>query len=350
MSATRAKQDTPGGQPRQEPPCPFETIVLITRKTRLEELCERFNTLGQAKFYIEHSGGDFDAYVAEDAAYRASLETAQREVNALGLKVHPVDRSIVPTLLFSGKEIVIALGQDGLVANCAKYVGSQPVIGINPDPERFDGILLPFRPTDVQLVVAAVMEGRARVREVTLAQADMNDGRHLLAFNDLFIGAQTHVSARYRLEIQGREEQQSSSGILVSTGVGSTGWLSSVFNMASGVTHFLGGPDLHGKTLPWEDPHLLFVVREPFRSRHSDATLVAGTIDPGGVLTIESKMPGNGVIFSDGVEADYLEFNAGHTVTIHAASQHCRLVSGVYLDKSNKDHSKPSTPKMLNYR
>ena len=63
----------------------------------------------------------------------------------------------------------------------------------------------------------------------------MIDGQRLLAFNDLFIGARTHVSARYRVEYAGKQEQQSSSGLLVSTGAGSTGWLSSVMNMPSAV-------------------------------------------------------------------------------------------------------------------
>ena len=53
-------------------------------------------------------------------------------------------------------------------------------------------------------------------------RARLNDGQRLLAFNDFLIGHRTHVSARYRLTWHGRTETQSSSGILVSTGAGST--------------------------------------------------------------------------------------------------------------------------------
>ena len=48
----------------------FEKVFVITRKTRLAELVERFNTVGQARFYIERAGGNFGEYEQEDAVYR----------------------------------------------------------------------------------------------------------------------------------------------------------------------------------------------------------------------------------------------------------------------------------------
>jgi hypothetical protein len=89
---------------------------------------------------------------------------------------------------------------------------------------------------------------------VTLAEAALDDGQRLLAFNDLFIGARTHVSARYRISFGGGAEPHSSSGVLVSTGAGSTGWLSSVFAMSGAVSRFSGGQAGEGVRLEWEDP------------------------------------------------------------------------------------------------
>src|SRR5882724_3145583 len=127
----------------------FEKIVLVTRKTRLEELIERFNTQAQAKFYIEHAGGDFSAYANEHDAYRRSLETVRRAIET-GLKIQVMDRALVPTYVFSKNDVIVTLGQDGLVANTAKYVGGQPILAVNPDTERFDGILLPFQPLNLR--------------------------------------------------------------------------------------------------------------------------------------------------------------------------------------------------------
>jgi NAD kinase len=303
----------------------IDRIVVVTRKTRLDELVERFNTRGQARFYITHAGGDFADYEREHEAYQQARDRLTRELD-VGLPRQVLDRSLVPTYTFSGRDLIVTLGQDGLVANVAKYAAAQPIVGINPDPERFDGILLPFQTGQARAAVGATLDGSARVTRVTLAEIELADGQRLLAFNDLFIGTRTHASARYRIAVGGVEEGQSSSGVLISTGVGSTGWMSSVFNMAAGVAAFAGGGRVTPIRFAWDDPRLMFAVREPFASRHSSASIVAGYIERGRDVTLHSQMPSGGVIFSDGMEADYLEFNAGAVGRVRAAHQQAVLV------------------------
>jgi NAD kinase len=303
----------------------YEKLVIVTRKTRLQELIERFNTRGQAKFYIEQAGGNFGEYEREDAEYCAAFELLRKSLE-FELKLQAIDREFLPTFQFMPQDVVITLGQDGLVANTAKYVKGQPIIAVNSNPGIFDGILLPYVPAGARKAVSSVLEGKANMREVTMAEAVLNDGQKILAFNDLFIGPCTHVSARYQISWHDKSESQSSSGVLVSTGAGSTGWLSSVFNMARGLAGLTGGKTGKEVRLPWQDPRLLFVVREPFVSRHSTAEIVAGLVAPGQQLTMESLMPSGGVIFSDGIEADYLNFNSGAVVQVKAAHQKARLV------------------------
>jgi hypothetical protein len=303
----------------------LEKLVIVTRRTRLDELVARFNTPGQARFYLEHSGGNYAEYQQEHDTYGRALDGLRRALD-LGLPRQLLDRSLVSTYSFAPGDLIVTLGQDGLVANTAKYVGSQPIVAVNPDPRRFDGILMPFGLGQVRQGVELVLKGGAPVRRVTLAEARLKDGQRLLAFNDLFVGAKTHVSARYRIAWKDRQEEQSSSGVLVSTGVGSTGWMSSVFRMAAGVATFTGGQPGDILRLDWEDPRLLFAVREPFQSRHSQAGLVAGLVQPDEPLALQSRMPSGGVIFSDGMEQDYLEFNAGASVEIRTAAQQAVLV------------------------
>jgi NAD kinase len=303
----------------------FKKIVIVTRRTRLQELVERFNTHSQAKFYIEHSGGDFADYEREDDSYQTALDLVRRSLD-FELPHQVVDRALVPTYKFQKEDVVVTLGQDGLVANTAKYAGAQPIVAVNPEPTRFDGILLPFLPDQARTAVGQVLDAKAAFREVTLADATLNDGQRLLAFNDLFLGARSHVSALYRIVRGKRSETQSSSGVLVSTGAGSTGWISSVFNMASGVTSFCGGRPVTGIRMQWEDRRLLYVVREPFISRHSQAGIVAGMLETGEELVLESLMPSGGAIFSDGMEADFLQFNSGAIVRVRAAEQRAHLV------------------------
>ena len=217
---------------------------------------------------------------------------------------------------------------DGLVVNTAKYLSGQPLLAFNPDPEHIDGILLPFRVKDAPGALRRLLAGQASIRQVSMAEAFLNDGQALLAFNDLFIGIQSHASARYHIRAGDRDEEQSSSGIIVSTGAGATGWLSSLFNMAEGMwTAFGGAPaELPRLSLSWEADRLVFVVREPFASKTSSARLVCGVITPESPLLLESHMPDSGLIFSDGVQNDFLAFNAGARATIRLAEKKTCLV------------------------
>ncbi len=305
----------------------FEKIILVTQHTRLDGLIRKFNTKGQAKFYLEHSGGDFKSYEEEHSAYHEALDTLRRSLD-FGIPIQQIEKGLLANYMFQKSDLIVTLGRDGLVANTAKYVGSQPIVAVNPDPTRIDGVLLPFLPTKVRHSLDNLFSEKASVRKVTMAEVELNDGQSLLAFNDLFIGASSHVSARYQLHFQGQSEHQSSSGVIVSTGAGSTGWLSSVFHMAHGLAEFTGGEIGTPPSLTWEDPRLVYVTREPFVSRHSSADLVAGEISPGEDLVVESSMPEGGVIFSDGIAKDYLSFCAGTKATIRAAKQQACLVVG----------------------
>jgi NAD kinase len=199
-------------------------VVLVTRRTRLEDLLARYHTLSQARFYIEHLGADFSDYVSENAAYAQGLRVTVQALQAWG-RYQVVDRSFLANFVFSADDIVVALGQDGLVANTMKYLDGQPLIGLNPEPARWDGLLLPFKPDELAAVLPDVASDKRPTRRVTMAQVTLSDGQRMRAVNDLFIGPRTHASALYELEIDGRKEAQSSSGVIVSTGLGSTAWM-----------------------------------------------------------------------------------------------------------------------------
>jgi len=303
----------------------FEYAIIVKNKTRLEFLIERFNTKAQAKFYIERLGGNFEDYEVEHETFHHSLVSLQTQLSKL-IKNKTVERVYLPSFIFSEKNLIVVIGQDGLVANTAKYSSNCPIIAVNPDKDRYDGILLPFNTSDFIQGVENVITDRYNAKTVRFAEAKMNDGQRLLAFNDLFIGVSSHVSARYKILYNNQMEEQSSSGLIVSTQAGSTGWLSSVFNMAYGVTG-LFEKNLKPKRPKLKDDELLFAVREPFQSIRTQIGITAGVIKSQQNLSIESLMPANGVIFSDGIETDFLKFNSGAIVTIGIAKETAKLVS-----------------------
>jgi len=248
----------------------------------------------------------------------------QKGISTL-VKPKVIDKSFLPSFIFTANDMVIGLGQDGLVANTAKYVDNLPIVAINPDINTYDGVLLPFDLDNYMQGVKSVVNGHFEYKMVTMAEARIGKER-LLAFNDFYIGASSHVSARYKIVFGEQEEAQSSSGILVSTGAGSTGWMSSVFNMANGLAkYYADGVRLEQK-MDWDERQLMFVVREPFLSKTSQIGIAAGLIKEKEHLIIESQMPSNGIIFSDGVEADFMQFNTGAVAEIGAADEKAKLV------------------------
>ena len=325
-----------------------DKIILVVRATRLADLKARFATKMQAKFYVGRLGGDFADYENEDAVYQAAIAEARQILTGLG-RVQIVQRALLPNFVFGPNDIVLALGQDGLVANTLKYLNGQPLIGVNPDPQRWDGQLLPFKVSDVEKVVREVLRRRRPVKQVTMAKVILNTGPALYAVNDFFLGARSHISARYRIELGKQGENHSSSGVIVSTGLGSTGWLKSLLTGATAIAQsagsILAGQPAH--TVPankpphplrsptrwnvqtgfaWDADYLFFTVREPFPTRNTGASLVLGRITPQQPLMIESRMGEGGVIFSDGIEQDFLEFNSGTRATISIAERKGVLV------------------------
>lgn len=302
----------------------IEYAIIVKNKTRLETLIERFNTKSQAKFYIERLGGNFDDYEMEDSVFKESLNSLQLQLTKV-MKYKIIDRQYLPSYIFSDKNLILVIGQDGLVANTSKYSKGRPIIAVNPDKNRYDGVLLPFDTHNFIGGVDSILSDNYQIQQFNFAEARLNDGQRLLAFNDLFIGASSHISSRYKVSFNNKVEEQSSSGIIVSTQAGSTGWLSSIFNMAYGVA------GLFEKNIKVKHPRLkkgqlLFAVREPFKSIRTQIDIAIGLIDSQKQLKIESHMPMGGVIFSDGIESDYLQFNSGSVVTIGIADETANLV------------------------
>lgn len=290
--------------------------VLVERPTEYAELLARHGTREQARFFLHERART----LGEVEARHTALQDARAGV----LAAIPPDwrrarvlRSELDRFLFEPEDVVVVLGQDGLVANLAKYLDGQPVLGLNPEPERWPGVLVRHPPSAAGDLMADVAAGRAKTQRRTMAAARLDDGQELLALNEIFVGHASHQSARYTLELGERSERQSSSGLIVTTGTGATGWAASVHRERHSAL-----------TLPApEEERLAFFVREPWPSAATGATLDEGVLSPGGLLVVQSEMNEGGVVFGDGIEADHLELDWGQRVEVSVAAAKLRLVS-----------------------
>jgi hypothetical protein len=292
-------------------------LVLVTRKTPLELLLERHGTYGQARFYLESRGESI--VWAEEVHERVSAGLARvQAVIPPDERRLRLDRADLATFLFAPDDVLIVVGQDGLVPNVAKYLDGQLTIGINPDPQRYDGMLCRHPPEAMPLLLDWLetrASGRFRLEQRSMALVEREDGQRLLALNEVFVGHRTHQSARYRLRVSGQEERQSSSGLICATGTGSTGWARSIARQRQ--LDLLIGP---------EEARLAWLVREPFPSVATDVDLDFGFLGQDDALEVVSEMSEDGVIFADGIEADRLDFAVGQTARIGVAQQRLHLV------------------------
>lgn len=285
------------------------------RASELTELLARHGTRGQVAFFLDQRGQSLASVEERHEHIRAALA----DVSA-GLPVDwrraSVERSELARFVFEPDDIVLVVGQDGLVANAAKYLGAQPVIGIDPLPGINAGILVPHTPTSGVALAAAAQAGRAPVCERTMVQVRADDGQSLTALNEVMIGQPGHQSARYTLEVDGDSERQSSSGVIVSTGTGATGWCSSIARLQA------PGMPLPAAT----ESALAWFVREPWPSPSTGADLFAGRLDNGRLtLRVESDRL---VAFGDGMEEDRLLLSWGQRVSVQVADRTLRTVTG----------------------
>jgi NAD kinase len=296
--------------------------VLVHRRTELDELLDRHATRGQAEFFLRTRGRTLaDVEARHDAATSARRAVAASVPGDWALA--EVERADLDRFLFAPEDVVLVVGQDGLVANAAKYLDRQLVVGVNPEPGTNLGVLVRHDAGGAARIIGSLAgpKGRAgeassavRCDELTMVHARLDDGQELRAVNELFLGHSSHQSARYVLAADGGAERQSSSGLIVSTGTGATGWSASI-------AHDRGGRRLPGPT----EQALAWFVREAWPSPVTGATMTEGVLGDDGelVVTVQSDRL---VVFGDGMEADRLEVSWGQEVRIGIAERRLRLV------------------------
>lgn len=288
--------------------------VLVTRPTEMDELLAVHATRGQAEFFLTQRGLSIVELERRHEAQMSAVEGVKRSLPGNWV-VADARRDDLDRFLFTERDIVIAIGQDGLVANLAKYLKGQPVVGVTPSQDATEGVLT-ATPVDVlRGLLPKVVRKDAVLQRRTMVQALLDDGRRLTALNELFIGHRSHQSARYLIRAGDTEEFQSSSGVIVSTGTGLTGWARSILT-ATG----------RKQSFPPEAKRAAFFAREPWPSKTTGSAMAYGEIEPDRSVSIVSQMNDGGVIFADGVEQDYLRFEWGKQVKIELSGRTLNLV------------------------
>lgn len=288
--------------------------VFVVRETDYELLIARHATREQARFFLDTRGQRIADVERWHDQFEATLKAARAAVPGEWRQAL-VRRADFDRFLFGPEDVVIAVGQDGLVANVAKYLDGQPLLGVNPAPDIYDGILVRVPLADLPRTLVASLHNDGAVEHRTMVEAKLGTGQRLLSLNEIFVGHRSHQSARYRIAVGETAEDQSSSGMIVASGTGATGWARSIM-LATGQVMALA---------PAERA-VGYFVREPFPSVATATTLRAGKLTET-TLVVTSRMNDGGVIFADGIEQDFLPFGWGETVQLSAAERTLKLVT-----------------------
>jgi hypothetical protein len=291
--------------------------VLVHRRSEYDEAVARHGTRAMAAFFLQQRGREIDELAERHVRVERALQQVAAAVPAEWRRAE-IERADLDRFVFGPEDVVVVVGQDGLVANVAKYLVGQPVVGIDPEPGRNPGVLVPHAPQDAAdlLVLAAAPD--PPIEERTMVRAAADDGQTLLALNEVYVGHATHQSARYELAVpEGRAEHQSSSGLLAGTGTGATGWLRSVWG-ERGSRLDLPRPD---------EARLCWFVREAWPSPATGTELTEGTLVAAQALTVTVETDAL-VCFGDGIEHDALSLTWGQRLTVATADRRLRLVRG----------------------
>lgn len=287
--------------------------VFVHRETDYEQLLARHATPGQARFFLDTRGQRIEDVERQHLRFHATLRQARASLPE-NWRQAAVQRDDLDRFLFGPEDVVVVVGQDGLVANVAKYLDGQPVIGINPAPDLYDGVLVRVPLARLTPVMVASAARAAEVERRTMVEAVLDNGERLLSLNEIFVGHRSHQSARYTLEVADTSEYQSSSGMIVASGTGATGWARSIME-ATGERVALGA----------EERAVAYFVREPFPSVSTGTTLRFGKLANNG-LSVTSRMNEGGVVFADGIEQDFLGFDWGRKMKLGPSARSLNLV------------------------
>jgi len=252
----------------------------------------------------------------------ACAET-KRVLNKLNKNFFAVSTRELTREHFRDKELIITVGGDGTFVRATHFLKETPIVGINSDPESSAGVLTNLSSFELEKL-SEILNGKYLLTKRQRAQViKKNKLLDELVLNEIYLGArdQFHTS-RYIVNLRGNKEEHRSSGAIISTGSGSTGWYKSA-----------GGEPFH----PNAD-NLMLIVREPTKNRVYNPKILNEKIELKESIFFESLNRNNGVIAIDG-ETTY-EFNFGDIVEIRLSNDRLNVLEKLVLPSRKRENQK----------
>lgn len=195
------------------------------------------------------------------------------------LTIEKVWKNILSKEHLKNKDLVISIGGDGTFLSASHYIENTPILGVNSDTNRSEGALTTIDLSQLNDKIKKILNNKIKIKEYTREKIILHQKNKKVetenALNETFFGnINPHYTTNYEIDYKNKSENQRSSGVVISTGTGSTAWY-----------HSMGG-------FPFsrEKKQLKFRIRELYQRKLHKSKIKKGKIKNNEKLTIISKM------------------------------------------------------------
>jgi hypothetical protein len=289
-------------------------VLIVTKESKYEYERAKFN-LSHDEILRKYSGekANVEAILKSHDAQVAS----RQELRKL-LPDSPVISLSSPDLrnIVNRYDTVIAFGGDNSFSYVSHFLDSIPIMGINSDPSRSVGALCAWDARRLDETIRSLQEGKFEIEEWTRLTAQLNGTTLSPATSEYFFGEDRRKDmSRHLMVYRGTEIETKGSGVIVSTGAGSTGWYDSAIRF------------LHpnGKNFLKTEEKAAFVVTEPYRFRADPRHVYEGEILPDEEIVLHSLNDGSGYATSDCWE-EY-DFFRGKRAAVKISEEPLRVIT-----------------------
>jgi NAD kinase len=202
-------------------------VLIVAKHSKYEWERKKFN-LSHEQIVHKYSKerANLDAILQANDKQKEARDLFSNIMNADMVMMDAVEDTI------KGYDLVVVLGGDNSFTKVSHFINNDTVIlGVNSDPDRSDGHLLPYSITDNQSVfdLCEIIDFEQFItHEWPTLEATLDGKKIVPATSEYFFGErQRNKMSRHILVYEGNEYEQKSSGIIITTGAGSTGWFSS---------------------------------------------------------------------------------------------------------------------------
>ncbi|MBW3014099.1 NAD(+)/NADH kinase [Candidatus Woesearchaeota archaeon] len=264
-------------------------ITVVFKKSVYQHCLDKYGSVTRKNCY------DYDRVCSSHKEQQKTLELVKKLLP--DAKVLPSEKVNKP---FKEQDLIIAVGGDGTGIKTLHYVKNTPFLLVNSDISASEGALAQCNRFNFEERLNMFKKGKYKIEEWTRLKTTVNGKELPSAINEVFIGAKVaYLTSRYFIN----GEEHKSSGLIVSTGTGSTAWYSSC----------------GGKPFPKDAKYGKFIAREVYTGALHKPKLIEGKTP----VKITSKMF-DGIVAIDAIQEFKIE--RGAKIEIDVSDTPARMV------------------------